>query len=127
MSDTKTFTGVLKKVPYKFFDFKAVDEYLKINLKPEDYFSYVVTVKDELTVDELSGYILVGLNLFQVIDFNKIDEGDNFCELQKIGGNMIHFTTQFYSGGTTLEEMLLDEIGKQKMFRDPRRKLDVEE
>jgi hypothetical protein len=67
--------------------------------------SYTESIYDELD----DKYVVLNNTLYE-IEKEEIDGDDYFCNLKRNNDGSIDFYTQFYNGGTYLNEMLEDEL-----------------
>lgn len=130
MSETRRHTGILKRIDVndteKFFEEKVrqfAKEHPAFNLEQQlkdaisDYDCNFTNKKPWYAIyDSLDkgNYIIVNDILFEVHD-NEEDPYDNYTIITKISDNEYKYFSEFYDGGTYLEECLTDEIAKMKL------------
>ena len=73
--------------------------------------SWLEILNDELyNQDKNVFYTYQNGRLYKVYDITKREFGDFFVKVNKTGKKTYEFITQFYNGGTCLEEILDDEL-----------------
>ncbi len=110
MSRTETYRGILRKVQADgLFD---LEFYCKIVLEQHGFngLSSGCKTYTESIYEELDDkFIVLDGGLYEFIEKEDLGE-DYFCYMKKNDGGTINFITQFYNGGTCLNEMLEDEL-----------------
>lgn len=130
MSETKRHTGILKRIDVddteKFFEEKIkqfAKEHPTFNLEQqlkdaiEEYKEHLTDKKPWHAIyDSLDkgDYIVVNNILFEVQD-NEEDPYADYTIIIKISDNEYKYFSEFYNGGTYLEECLADEIMKMDL------------
>lgn len=107
MSRVETYRGKLKKVNGT----EEIEELCKKVLEENGFYgiskcskSYSESIYDELD----DKYVMLDGTLYEI---EKEELGDDyFCNLKRNDDGSIDFYTQFYNGGTYLNEMLEDEL-----------------
>lgn|SRR5574343_152820 len=111
MSETETIKGKVKRI--KTFK-NNVDkeqwckEYCIKNNISLNYGKYVYNTYLELLLDTNNfrdDYVIINNQLYQYLEKQHLDN-NYFCKITKQSDDTFEFITQFYNGGTTLEELL---------------------
>lgn len=109
MSSYETHKGVLKKV-----DTDNIRQYLFDLTNDKKFLNENYNVSESIYENNLEDkYIVIKNCLYEWLKHEcKYDEEDDFCDLKENQDKTISIHTQFYNGGTYLDEVLNDEWDK---------------
>ena len=110
MSEIELHTGILKKVNTK-------------GLSPEDWCREQVLFIDPMRekydfekwsmileeYDNIGKYLVTATDVYEICD-TELDS--DFCDIHKNSDGTYSYVTQFYNGGTYLQEMLIDGLNE---------------
>lgn len=111
MSEIELHTGILKKVDTKGLSPEDWyrEQVLSIDPMREKYdFEKWSTILEEY--DDIGKFLVTDTDVYQIHDSKRIDS--DFCNIHKNPDGTYSYITQFYNGGTYLQEMLTDGLNE---------------
>ena len=113
MSCTETHFGKLKEV---ILDNQTRDEWCKEKCLAEGVIEILSYCNDwaGTFANSFSTHFLIKDKIYEIIEHEEISEDDGDFKAWKNSDGTISFATQFYNGGTCLEEMLQDGLDDLK-------------
>lgn len=118
MSDYERHKGKVQKVDLSYgIGILALEEFVKLKLLQDGFISEQDKLSSRDIMDTFRDeyydkYILVGEDLWEIIENEVLDNDYDFCEIDNISQDTYAYHTSFYNGGTCLTETLQGELSK---------------
>lgn len=112
MSDYESHSGklkLLKRNEDETFEAQCQRLWLENGKDLENY-----DYKNDLFNEFSKKYIKHGDDIYEMIDYENLEDEDSFCRINKNEDGTLSFHTRFYNGGTWLGEMIEYGLNKFK-------------